>query len=245
MKLKLDEKGNAVLQDGKPVYVHEDGKEAPIDAVSLVQTISRLNFEAKTHREAKEAAEAKIKEFDGFGEPKEIAKLIEIGKSVEGKKLIESGEVEALKAQIAKQFEPVVNENNTLKSKIYDLQVGSQFAQSTFIKEKVAIPPDLLQKAYASNFKLDGDKVIANDASGNPIYSRTKIGEYAGFDEAIEVLISQRPDKDHILKGTGHQGSGAQQSQNGGAKQTISRAQFDAMTPAEQSNAAKTATITD
>lgn len=27
MKLKLDENGNVVVQDGKPVYVYDDGKE--------------------------------------------------------------------------------------------------------------------------------------------------------------------------------------------------------------------------
>ena len=27
MKLKLDENGNAALSDGKPVYVHDDGRE--------------------------------------------------------------------------------------------------------------------------------------------------------------------------------------------------------------------------
>ena len=55
MKLKVDEKGNAVVVDGKPVYVHDDGKEIPFDALSTIATIGRLNAEAKGHREAKEA----------------------------------------------------------------------------------------------------------------------------------------------------------------------------------------------
>lgn len=28
MKLKLDDQGHVVVQDGKPVYVHDDGKES-------------------------------------------------------------------------------------------------------------------------------------------------------------------------------------------------------------------------
>ena len=66
MKLKLDEQGNAVLQDGKPVYVHDDGKEIPFDAPAAMQKISGLNTEAKQHREAKGTAEAKLKAFDGI-----------------------------------------------------------------------------------------------------------------------------------------------------------------------------------
>ena len=60
MKLKLDDKGNVVLQDGKPVYVHDDGKEVAFDAPTTVATISRLNGEARTNRERAEAAEAKV-----------------------------------------------------------------------------------------------------------------------------------------------------------------------------------------
>ncbi len=58
MKLKLDENGHVVVSDGKPVYVHDDGKEVAFDAVGTVATISRLNGEAKSHRERAEAAES-------------------------------------------------------------------------------------------------------------------------------------------------------------------------------------------
>ena len=64
MKLKLDENGNVVVQDGKPVYVYDDGKEVAYDVPAAVAKISSLNAEAKQHREAKEAAEAKLKAFD-------------------------------------------------------------------------------------------------------------------------------------------------------------------------------------
>ena len=55
----------AVVQDGKPVYV-ENGKEIAFDAAGTRQTISRLNGEAQGHREAKEAAETKLRSFEGL-----------------------------------------------------------------------------------------------------------------------------------------------------------------------------------
>ena len=61
MKLKLDEQGHVVVQDGKPVYVHDDGKEVAFDAVGTVSTIGRLNAEAKSHRERAETAENTLK----------------------------------------------------------------------------------------------------------------------------------------------------------------------------------------
>lgn len=42
MKLKLDAAGNAVLQDGKPVYIHADGKEAPFDAADALNKLAEV-----------------------------------------------------------------------------------------------------------------------------------------------------------------------------------------------------------
>ena len=66
MKLKLDENGHVAVSDGKPVYVHDDGKEILFDAPATMQKISGLNAEVKQHREAKGTAEAKLKAFDGI-----------------------------------------------------------------------------------------------------------------------------------------------------------------------------------
>ena len=38
MKLKIDEQGHAVLQDGKPVYVKDDGAEVAFDVTGTVAT---------------------------------------------------------------------------------------------------------------------------------------------------------------------------------------------------------------
>ncbi len=66
MKLKLDENGHVVVSDGKPVYVHDDGKEIPFDAPAAMQKISGLNAEAKQYREAQGTAEAQQKAFDAM-----------------------------------------------------------------------------------------------------------------------------------------------------------------------------------
>jgi hypothetical protein len=69
MKLKtvaIDGQTYAEVIDGRPVFVGEDGKDTPIDAPSALATISRLNAEAKGHREGKEAAERALKAFEGI-----------------------------------------------------------------------------------------------------------------------------------------------------------------------------------
>jgi hypothetical protein len=49
MKLKLDAKGNAVLQDGKPVYVHTDGREEAFDAAGAMKLARGQAFAASRY----------------------------------------------------------------------------------------------------------------------------------------------------------------------------------------------------
>ena len=99
MKLKLDEKGAVVVQDDKPVYIADDGKEVVFDYPATLATIARLNSEAKGHREAKETLEVKLKDFEGIEDPTKALKALEIVKNLDDKKLIEAGEVDKVRQE--------------------------------------------------------------------------------------------------------------------------------------------------
>jgi len=99
VKLKLDDAGAVVLADGKPIYIHDDGKELPFDAAATISTISRLNGEAKGHREAKERAESALKAFEGLDDPVAARKAVEIVANLDAKKLVDAGEIEKVKAE--------------------------------------------------------------------------------------------------------------------------------------------------
>lgn len=250
MKLKLDSNGNAVLQDGKPVYVHDDGKEIAFDAPAAMATITARNQEAKANRERAEAAELKVKAFDGIDDPAAAKKALDTVKNLNSKQLVDAGEVEKVKEQaiiaLKAQYEPFVTENKALKDQLVNERIGGSFSRSKFIADKVAVPTDFVQAKFGNNFKLEDGKIVATDLSGNRIFSRTRPGELADFDEALETLIDQYPAKAQILKGTGNTGTGTTQSQGGtGGKKTFTRAQFEALSLGEQAKAAKEATITD
>ncbi|MDX4003521.1 hypothetical protein QYP09_25485 [Pseudomonas aeruginosa] len=223
MKLKLDENGNAVLQEGRPVYVHEDGKEVAFDAPATVATIARLNAEAKTHREGKEAAEKLLKGFEGIEDAAAAKKALEIVANLDAKKLVDAGEIEKVKGEISKAFQTQLDEANTkaqgFEQQLYAEKIGGSFARSQYIAEKMAVPADMVQATFGSNFKIEEGKVVAYDAQGQKIFSRSRPGELADFNEALETLVSQYPHRDHILKGTGAQGTGAHTT-NGQKPQT-------------------------
>lgn len=250
MKLKLDEQGHAVLQDGKPVYVHDDGKEVAFDAPATVSTIKRLNGEAQAHREGKEAAERALKAFDGIEDGAAAKKALELVANLDAKKLVDAGEIERVKSEISKGYQAQLDElgtkAKTFEQQLYEEKIGGSFSRSKLIADKLAIPADLVQARFGQAFKIEDGKTVAYDQHGNKIYSRVRPGEIADFDEALEALVEQYPHRDSILKSSGQSGSGALPGAGGnGGKKTYTRAQFTALSPAEQATAAKEATITD
>jgi hypothetical protein len=234
MKLKLDEAGHAVLQDGKPVYVHEDGKEVAFDAPATVATITRLNGEAKTHREGKEAAESKLKSFEGITDPSAAIKALDVVSKLDQKKLVDAGEIDTVRNEISKSFEARLTEAETrskeLEGQLYAEKIGGSFSRSKTIADKFAIPADMVQARFGNAFKIEDGKVVAYDQQGNKIYSRARPGELADFDEAIDSLVDAYPYKDQILKGSGANGSGAGNGGNGGNNgKSINRQAFDSL----------------
>lgn len=243
MKLKLDDAGHVVVSDGKPVYVGEDGKEVAFDYPATLATISRLNGEAKTHRTAKEAAEAKLAAFEGIEDPEAARKALNTVKNLDDKKLVDAGEVEKVKDEAIKAVEakyaPIIQERDQLKTDLYGEKIGGSFARSKFIADKIAIPADLVQARFGQNFEIKDGKIVAKDSHGNPIFSRSRPGEHADFEEALETLVDQYPQKDSILKGTGNQGDGARHNNGGGGGggKSMTREAFNKLDPAAQMKA--------
>jgi hypothetical protein len=252
VKLKVDDAGHAVVQDGKPIYVADDGKEIAFDYGSTLATISRLNGEAKSHRERAEGFESKLRTYDGIEDPAAAREALEKLKDIDLGKMVHQGKVDEIKAEAQKafdqklraleeQYKPVISERDGLRSALHGEIVGGSFSRSKFITDKLAIPPDMVQARFGQHFQVEeGNKIIAQDASGNRIFSRARPGEIATFDEALETLVDAYPYRDNIIKGTGASGSGASGGNGSGGKKTVTRAQFEAMSAAEQATAART-----
>lgn len=224
MKLKLNADGSAVVQDGKPVYIHEDGKEVPFDAPTAVTTISRLNGEAKTHREEKEAAVTKLKAFEGIDDVEAAKKALATVKDFDDKKLVDAGKVEEVKraavlaaeekhAAAAKahatELKAITDKFEALNSQYNTEKIGGMFKGSPYLGKAVKAPIDMVEAKFGRNFKVEDGKIVGYDNAGNKIYSRLKPGELAEPDEALEQLIDAYPMKAEILKGANHSGSGA------------------------------------
>ncbi len=235
---KLDADGKIEMKDGNPIYVDTTGKEMTVQG----DTISRLNGEARGHREAKEAAEAKLKNFDGI-DPEKARNALATVEKLDQSKLIDSGKVDELKAQLTTQFQGQIQEKDkalaSALSMIDNMKIERIFESSEFVNQSVAIPRDMFTSAFRNNFKIEDGKIVAYDSHGNKIMSDDRFGELATPEEALKKLVASRPDKDTILRaesgaGTGSGGKGG----NSGVGRSIKRGEFEALTPTKQAEVA-------
>lgn len=256
MKLKtvtIDGKTYAVVsEDGKPVYVYDDGKEVAYDAPASVEKIKSLNAEAKNHREAKEAAEETVKKFEGIEDVDAARQALETVANLKSGDLVAAGKVEEIKVAAKRAAEEQVTEiKKTLESQIATLtqtnselrsgwdgeRIGTSFANSKFVTEKLAVPGAVAQKIFGDNFKIEDGKMVAYK-DGQKVYSRENPGDAAGFDEALGVLVDSYPFRDSLVRGSGG-GSGGRGGSNGGGNglgaKEITRAEFDRLPPADRS----------
>lgn len=246
-KLKLDENGKPVMIDGKPVYVKEDGTEVAVDVGSNMDTIARLNNEAKNHRVAKETAEANLAKFAGIADPVAALAALDTMSKLDQKKLIDAGEVDRVRTEISQGFQTKLTaaEERAAKAEkhLNSELIGGAFSRSKFIGDKMAIPADLVQARFGDAFAIEDGKVVAKDKDGNKLYSRSNPAELASFDESLEILVGGYAHKDHILKGAGASGSGAAASVAAGGKKSMSRTQFMTLDPQTQAKEVTSGTV--
>jgi hypothetical protein len=263
MKLKKDDKGQVVVIDDKPVYIHDDGKELPFDAEDATVRIRSLNAEAKTHREAKEAAELKLKGFEGITDVEAARKALETVKNLDDGKLVAAGKVEEVKAAATREYQERLRAAETahatalqaaeakalkLTAQLDAEMIGGAFQRSPYIKDKVAIPADIVQAMFGRHFKVNDGKLVAQDASGNALYSRARPGDSnVDFEEAIEMIIGAYPQKQTILKGSNATGGGKQPDNGspGAGGKTMKRSEWNQLPPAQQGLALKDTVLVD
>jgi len=240
MKLKtieIDGNKYAELSDGKPIYKNDDGSENSYDLSSLHRKITSLNGEAMNKRQALEEAESKLSRF-GDLDPDKAKDAITKLSNLDDKDLMDADQVEALKVQIAQSYaekeKELTDQLTESKSNFRNLQKQIAFSGSKYILENLAMPADIAQAYFGKHFEFDNNNLVAKDHMGNVIYSRQNPGDVATFDEAIEQIVNSYPQKDSILKASGHAGSGSTGETESGGKRSFNRAQFDKMSPKDQ-----------
>ena len=167
----------------------------------LQAKIKELNAESAQRRIALKTVEEKLKGYEGI-DIDTAREALELKALLDSKKIVKPEEQE----QITKGFKEKLT---TLESKLSEkddvirkLLVTNEFSNSDFFNganKKTILNPDIAEGFFGKNFKIEGNKVVGYNAEGLPIMSKENPEKYAGFNEVIETLIKEYPNKDSIL----------------------------------------------
>lgn len=230
MKIKIDEDGKVVVDEesGNPMYIsEEDGKETVIavDVPSLFVKIKELNGEAKTHRLARNSLAEKLKPAETAGIEnldafiKKANTDSETISNFEEKDFKSAKEVEAIKKGVSDSFQDKLDDATkvttqmkidfdasivTKDAQIRKLLIKGAFDRSSFIKDNTVLLSDIAYDSFGKNFSIEEEgedlKIFAKDRFGEKIFSKANPGEYAGPEEAIELIIKDHPQSSEILR---------------------------------------------
>jgi hypothetical protein len=100
---------------------------------------------------------------------------------------------------------------------------------------RLNIPADVAAAFFGDKFHIEGGKLVALDKHGLKMYSHTRHGEVANFDEAFGQFVDSYQNKSMILREPGSAGS-APSGNPGNGGNLITRAAFDAMPPIQRAN---------
>ena len=194
------------------------------------EEVEGLSSALGKERTARAEAEKKLKAFDGIEDPDKARDALRTVENLDADKRKNAEEMErqfeARLAPIKKQLEDAEAERSRLSSELYEERVTGFFLRSTFVGEKLAIPPRAAAAMYGKHFKLEDGKVVAYDAAGNVIYGDD--GKPADPEQAIQRLINADPDRDRLLKGApGGSGSPADRGGEGGIANPWKRETFN------------------
>jgi hypothetical protein len=110
--------------------------------------------------------------------------------------------------------------------------VANAFMGSRFANLDAKVPADMLKAMFSDAYRLEGDKLVAYDASGSKVYSRQKPGNVADFEESLALMVQHSKHRDYIMTGTTSTAEPTTvQPKQQSAGNSIPRAVFERMNP--------------
>ena len=125
--------------------------------------------------------------------------------NIENQKLKEAVQKnDSIKVNLEKKIENLETELGEQNQAFQRIILQSGFDRSDFLKETIFDPMrDRAFQAFEDNFRFNDQMTPVGyyDAERKkPVYSLREPGEYAGIDEALELIIARHPQSEHFMK---------------------------------------------
>lgn len=201
----------------------KEGDKKVSDAeAALLKDVMKQKKAAADAKSALDAANAKLREFDGL-DPAELRKLLADKADAERKEAEKRGEYDRIIAQVrdeaAKREKALSDEHGQTKSqleaaqkRIDELTVGYSFTNSKFLTDETVLSGDKARKLYGDHFEIEDGIVVAYDKPRGSS-ERTPLVDGNGtrlqFEAAIEKIVKGDSDFERIAKSKMRPGSGS------------------------------------
>ena len=193
MNIKLDEQGNPIIKEGKPVYDRE-GREIVVDVAKLFEDLKTVNNESATRRHEIDELKRQLSELENLKQQSQEKEKKDGKKEGDELKTEYSKMIEQMKAEYEKQL-------SEKDKALNDYQVQQAFYNSKSLKNTIfENTPDFAISAFSKHFRLENGRVVG-EYNGHVINDPSNPLQPASFDIAFEQIIRQHPNKDFILKG--------------------------------------------
>lgn len=253
----------AIGPGGHPLY-EIDGREVEQDIGELRTILKSSNDENAARRIENKELKDRLVPFGDLNPDKAREALDMVGK-FNDKQLVDLKQIDTMKAQWEESWKANLQQTrdsyegkigeltgqiDAEKAKIKNILIKTAFIGSDYLKGTIYDPVrEQAFKIYADLFDVvedNGDlQVVHKTKDGSPLISVAKPGQMASFEEAIEHIIGQSPQKDYILKGSQAGGSGAHGGAGGGAKSTVAQLQEQLRQAQAQRNGPMVRQLTD
>lgn len=198
------------------------------DLEKLREALKRANAEAAERRHKLKEYEERLRQFDGI-DPDEVRRLKELAQKAEEERLRKEGEFEELlkrrQAEWEKRVEQMQEQAKMWEQRYRQVAVDERLV-AAFAKAG-AVAPDEAAALTRAMVDLDDDGVYVKGDDGSPLL---KDGKRVSIEEFAAQWLEERPH--HRKAGPAGAGSVGGRGTPGG--KTITRAQFDALSPVER-----------
>jgi hypothetical protein len=127
-----------------------------------------------------------------------------------------------------------------LETQLHAELVGTSFARSAYIAQEFAAQGpagvEVAEALFAKYFSVKDGKLVATDAKGARIMSAAieTIGQPAGFEEALKIMVEAYPHKATLLRGKVLGGGGASASSAVSGSRQMNRSSFQNLDAKQQ-----------
>lgn len=208
-----------------------DLKKLADEKAELLKEVMDKKSKLKDAQAEAAAAKKALEAYEGI-DPAKVKELIR--KEVEAEKAAAEakGDFDRVKQMMAdehakekktlqEQIEALTKDLSTKASVIDELTIGNSFGNSNFIKESLVLSSEKTRQLYGSHFEMKDGKLVGYDKPASAA-NRTMLVNSAGdplpFEEALERIVSNDPDKKSVMRSKAKPGGGSQTQNNTPAK---------------------------